>query len=286
MESAGPKGKDAGLGYRALLVDIDGTLLGDGDELTDRTRTTLARVRERGLLVFLATGRSIHGALKIHQELQLDTPLICYNGLVIFEPRTGEWLRHHRIPDELVPELIEVARRYASFFFLFHQDKKFSLPFGSSVHRKMAETLKNVETVELEDLPQKEVTKLNLYCDPQGSEAVRGFLSRASETVQVDVFPLSAIAAFKSLDLMYLDVQPVHDGKAQALGFLRERYGIPPSAVIAFGDQVNDKPMLLSAGLGVAVANAPPSLKRIATLVIDSNRKDGVAKFLDVLYPC
>lgn len=278
-------GRDAGLGYRALLVDIDGTLLTEKDEISPRTRRAVERVVGRGIKVFLATGRSIHGACKVHEDLGLDTPLICYNGLVIYDRVSGKWLRHRKLPDDLMPELLDVARRHAVFYFVFHQDKKFSPPFVNSVHAKMAETLKNVQQVAADRVPSSEVTKINLYCQPAGAERVRELLGRWSGDVQVDSFPLSAIPAFKKLDLLYLDVQPLHDGKAQALDFLAERYAIPAAAVIAFGDQVNDRPMLQRAGLGVSMGNAPPSLKKDAVLVVESNREDGVARFLDLLYP-
>lgn len=279
------KGRDAGFGYRALLVDIDGTLLDEKDELTPRTAAAIRRVRERGLRVFLATGRSIHGAKKTHQELGLDTPLVCYNGLVIYDPKTDRWLRHHKLPDSLVPQLLQLAHQRSAFFFVFHKDKKFTLPIKDKVHAKMAETLRNVEQVEPKDMPMADVTKVNVYCDPGPAKQVRELLKQAADQVQVDVFPLSAIAAFKSLSLLYLDVQPLHDGKAQALAFLHQEYGIPPSAVIAFGDQVNDRPMIQRAGLGVCMGNAPPSLKRDAVLVIRSNREEGLARFVDMLYP-
>lgn len=279
------QGRDAGLGYRALLIDIDGTLLGEGDELTPRTRRAIDRVVARGIRVFLATGRSIHGALKVHEDLGLTSPLICYNGLVVYEPATGEWLHHHKLPDELVPELLDLARQKANFYFVFHDDRKYSAPYVNKVHEKMASTLKNVEQVPADKIPAADVTKINLYCKPGAAEEVKAFLGKWAEHVQVDVFPLSAIPAFRKLDLQYLDIQPLHDGKAQALDFLARTYGIPASAVIAFGDQVNDRPMLKKAGLGVSMGNAPPTLKKDAVLVIEKNTDDGVARFLDLLYP-
>lgn len=276
--------REAGFGYRAFLIDIDGTLLDGHDQITDRTRAAIDRARAKGIRVFLATGRSIHGARKVHEDLGLDTPLVCYNGLVIFEPSTEDWLYHRKVPDELVPELLQVADQRAAFYFLFHNDRKYTLHFTSKVHEKMAKTLKNVEQVKRARMPTRDVTKINFYADPAGADEVRAVLKKAAAHLQVDVFPLSAIPAFRKLDLMYLDVQPVHDGKAQALDYLQAEYGIPPAAVVAFGDQVNDRPMLRKAGLGVAMGNAPDTLKRDAVMVTGKNTQDGLAVFIETMF--
>lgn len=277
-------GAAAGLGYRALLLDIDGTLLDARDRISEATHAIARRLRKAGLKIYLATGRSIEGARRVHAELDLDTPLICYNGLVVFDPLEDEWLYHRRLEDESIVPILQLARTRSRFFFLFHKDKKFTLPIETPEHRAMAEILKNVVEVPGAKLPQKDVTKINLYCPSASVDATVQDLAKLDSRLRMDRFPLSSIPAFAKLDLTYLDVQPKNDGKAQALRYLEEFEGIPAGAVIAFGDQVNDRPMLRGAGLGVAVANAPRSIRQEADLVVDTNTKDGVAKFLEVLF--
>jgi hydroxymethylpyrimidine pyrophosphatase-like HAD family hydrolase len=51
--------------------------------------------------------------------------------------------------------------------------------------------------------------------------------------------------------------------------------------VVAVGDQQNDVPMLLHAGLAVAMGNAIPAARDVADLVIGDHREDGLAKWLD-----
>ena len=55
--------------------------------------------------------------------------------------------------------------------------------------------------------------------------------------------------------------------------------------VVAFGDQLTDAGMLAWAGLGVAVANAHPSVLAAADEVTASNDDDGVAVVLERLMP-
>jgi hydroxymethylpyrimidine pyrophosphatase-like HAD family hydrolase len=69
--------------------------------------------------------------------------------------------------------------------------------------------------------------------------------------------------------------------KAFALEELATERGIPPEAVVAFGDMPNDLPMLTWAGHGVAVANAHPDVLEVAHEVTASNDDDGVAIVLE-----
>jgi hypothetical protein len=71
--------------------------------------------------------------------------------------------------------------------------------------------------------------------------------------------------------------------KGLALTYLCDRYGIATAETIAFGDMLNDIPLLLAAGHRVAVANAHADVLAIAHEVTASNNEDGVAMVLERL---
>jgi hydroxymethylpyrimidine pyrophosphatase-like HAD family hydrolase len=71
--------------------------------------------------------------------------------------------------------------------------------------------------------------------------------------------------------------------KWSAVSHVAELWGIPPSQICAVGDDVNDRPMIAGAGLGVAMAHAPESVRAVADLVLDDTRADSLAAFLDTL---
>ena len=50
--------------------------------------------------------------------------------------------------------------------------------------------------------------------------------------------------------------------------------------IVAFGDNVNDLPMMREADLAVAVENALPEVKEAADIVIGPNTDDSVALFI------
>lgn len=60
-----------------------------------------------------------------------------------------------------------------------------------------------------------------------------------------------------------------------------KEFNISKSEIIAFGDDINDKEMLLNVGLGVAMSNSVDEIKIIADYFCDTNDNDGVAKRLD-----
>lgn len=72
--------------------------------------------------------------------------------------------------------------------------------------------------------------------------------------------------------------------KASALKQLVNEWGIPLEKVVAFGDEVNDIDMLKAAGLGIAMGNADPEVKRYADCVTLSNDEDGVAVKIEELF--
>ena len=69
--------------------------------------------------------------------------------------------------------------------------------------------------------------------------------------------------------------------KGIALATVAKRLGVERDQVIAIGDEENDVPMLQWAGLGLAMGNAPDSVKRMAHAVIPSVDEDGVAWAID-----
>jgi hydroxymethylpyrimidine pyrophosphatase-like HAD family hydrolase len=69
--------------------------------------------------------------------------------------------------------------------------------------------------------------------------------------------------------------------KAAALAALAARYGLTMAEVVAVGDGHNDVEMLEEAGLGVAMGQAPPEVRRRAALTIGDHLDEGLAAFIE-----
>ncbi|MBW8741586.1 MAG: HAD hydrolase family protein, partial [Acidobacteria bacterium] len=91
----------------AIACDLDRTLIAEDAVLRPRTRDAIARVRATGAHVVLVTGRMFQAVRPYALEAGIDDPVICYQGAVVADPRTGTWLRHVPIALPLAREAIE-----------------------------------------------------------------------------------------------------------------------------------------------------------------------------------
>jgi len=83
---------------------------------------------------------------------------------------------------------------------------------------------------------------------------------------------------------IYLEVMNKKASKTNAVKFIIERYHIAQEETIAIGDNFNDKEMIQFAGKGVAMGNAPDEIKAVANYITDTNNNDGVSKALNKIF--
>src|SRR5262245_13605912 len=95
--------------YDALVLDIDGTLLDDSDQLSQRTAAAIARARQRGVTVMLATGRSHHGVREVAKRLELDMPSVVFNGAALYSLSEDRLIHSYTVPEPMVTKLIAHA---------------------------------------------------------------------------------------------------------------------------------------------------------------------------------
>ncbi|MCA9895297.1 MAG: HAD-IIB family hydrolase, partial [Anaerolineae bacterium] len=92
---------------KLIVTDIDGTLLNDDHSMSDRNREALRKAIDSGIPVVLATGKTRASNESVIAALNLNTPGIYVQGLIIFNP--DGTVRHQQT---LAPEM---ARRVITF---------------------------------------------------------------------------------------------------------------------------------------------------------------------------
>jgi len=82
--------------------------------LRPRTRAAIATARDAGIHVVIVTGRMFRSVLPYVREAGLTDLVVCYQGAVVADPATGEFLRHVPIERDVALEAIAAVEPAAS----------------------------------------------------------------------------------------------------------------------------------------------------------------------------
>jgi Cof subfamily protein (haloacid dehalogenase superfamily) len=259
---------------RAVAMDMDRTILPSSLDLSPATLRAVAAVRRAGIEPIIATGRMFASARPYALQLGVTAPLICYQGALVADPGTGEWLLHRPIDVPIALEVIAAVRREG-----FHQnvyvDDRLCVETPSPEARTYAEhaRLEMVVVGNFDTWLHRPTTKIVVVGEPAPLDDLEARLrSRFDDRLFIA----------KSLPF-FLEIASPGVSKGAALRFVCDRLGIDPAATIAFGDGANDLELLDTAGLGVAMADADPALLEIADWTVPPVAQDGVASFLELL---
>jgi Cof subfamily protein (haloacid dehalogenase superfamily) len=259
---------------RAVAMDLDRTILADTLEFSPATISAVRRLQGAGVEAIVATGRMFASARPYALQLGVTAPIICYQGALVADPRTGEWLLHRPMDVALAHEVIEAVDAAGFHMNVYVDDRLY-------VEDLNEEAITYADHARLEAHP---VGDLRAWLDRPTTKIVVVGEAEALDRLQDRLRARFDGRAFiaKSLPI-FLELALPGVSKGSALEFVCGRLGIDPATVVAFGDGANDVELLEVAGLGVAVADADAALGPIAGWTVPSVEDDGVAGFLDAL---
>lgn len=261
--------------FRAIALDLDGTLTNHDKVVTPRTRQALLKAQEQGAIIILASGRPTYGIVPVAECLELEKRggyILSYNGGNIVNAKTGEKLFSQFLPDAVIPILYKYARehRYALLGYAGNEIIT-EMPDDPYVKEESRINKMNIRKVDnLLDALEPHPTKLLMTGDPTD-------MLKAEEKL-VEILG-EKMDIFRSAPF-FLELVPKGIDKAQSLLRLLSKINLTPADLMAFGDGYNDLSMLKLAGVGVAMANAAPEVRADADYVTLSNEEDGVAEAL------
>jgi len=264
------------LDYCLIALDLDDTLLGEDQSISERNRLALKKARQKGVHVTIATGRMFRSCLPYARELGLsDIPVIVYHGALIRTLQQEEPLYYRPLEKDLALEVINDCQEKGYHVNLYLEDR-----ICVKEHNVYTRYYKTISSVEME--PVGELTGYLKQCRQKPAKLTvinwDGWLDDLQQYLQQKYG--SRLKVMGSLP-NFLEITHPEATKGQALEFLSSKLGISREQVIAFGDSYNDIDMLEYAGLGVAVGNARPEVKEVADLVTLSHGEDGVAEVIE-----
>nr|WP_275585891.1 Cof-type HAD-IIB family hydrolase [Geodermatophilus sabuli] len=259
-----------------IVSDMDGTLLRRDDTVSDSTLAELARWRDDGVPLVLATGRPPRWMVRIREVLGHGTA-VCCNGAVLLDLEDFQIVDEDRLPPEVLREVTTELRRQ-------QPDTWFAVEYGLEFrHEPVYQPRWDVDApgvavATLEEMVAAPVAKLL---------ARHEHLPRDEFVALVeDVVGDRATVTCSSSDAL-AEISALGVTKATGLAKVAARHGVGPEDVVVFGDMPNDIAAFdwvrEGGGRAVAMAHAHPDLLAAATDVTGTNDEDGVAAFLAAL---
>ena len=259
---------------RAVAMDLDRTILGPSLELTERLVSGVEAVRATGIEPIIATGRMLRSSLPYATRLGITAPVVCYQGALVADPVTGEWLFHDPLPVPIARDVIRLVEAEGHHINVYVDDQLYVGALNEeALEYARHSRLEPIVVDDLADWLEQPTTKLVVVGEPAALDELAG---RLRTTYGSTLFIVKSLPHF-------LEIAQPGVSKGSGLHYVCERLGIPHGEVIGFGDGANDVELLEEAGWGVAVADSDPSLLAIADQVVPSVLEDGVAEFLHAL---
>lgn len=256
---------------RLVAIDLDGTLLNSRKELHPQTVQAVEAVKQSGIMVTLATGRTFGSTAPFAKLLGIDIPIITNNGAYIAAVANNQVVEKKTMLMEQAKTMISQLEQAGYYIKVYIDDHLYVQQATEETHdfsRRFG-------------VPFTAVGKLNL-AKMKANPLKVAVIDRSERIKEVwrmlepwkDHFCISRDGE------QGIEITEKTANKGAALATLCRLLHISMNDVMAIGNEGNDVSMVRNAGIGVAMGNAYEELKQLAAIVTKTNDELGVAYVL------
>ena len=266
---------------KLIGIDVDGTLLNSRGQLPSDNLSAIEDAAARGIHIAIATGRSFFFALPAVVDLPDPLTLVVHNG-AIARQRDGTTLMRRLMDRHVALDVLAAAdewRDAAVVIFdrplagqMVYDRLDWSHPNRARFRERNQEIIEQVAA--LEDAITEDPIQVAFNGDVRSMRALTRELSAHPACASLAV----SVTEYEHRDFSLVDVCAPATTKGTGLAALAAQLGIPPTQVMAVGDNFNDRDMLEWAGVGVVMANAPPEMLAAGFEQTTSNDDAGLAR--------
>lgn len=267
------------------ISDLDGTLLNRDAELSEYTTRHLNRLIENGVNFSVATARTAATCERILKEVNLSTPIILMNGVLVYDICRKTYIKKEPLTQDKVKIIISAIHQTGVDGLLYTLKEQTLVTYYERISTPAMRTFIDervqkygkpfYQTGNFENIDSNVIyftfidTSENIHKLYDAIKDIRGLRIEKYQDIYSDE------------DLWYMEIFADTASKYNAVKFLRDTYGY--NKIIAFGDNLNDLPMFEASDICYAVANAKGPVKSVANEVIESNINDSVIKQIEKL---
>ena len=254
-----------------VVTDIDGTILKKDFTVSNNVINTIKELTKKDIKVVLATGRMYCAALKIAKILDINTPLICYQGALIKNScEDNKTLYVDPVKPNLALEILEVLKNKNIHTNLYLNDNLFCENDNEIIKDYTNKRLIPYSIVDnLLDLDLNNQVNKILAIDPD-AKLIEKLTNELQKQYKNSLYIVRSTKNF-------CEISSKNSNKGKAVKFLSNLFNIKKDEILAIGDEDNDIDLLKSAKIKIAMGNASEKLKQEANFITKSIEEDGFA---------
>lgn len=254
---------------KALLLDIDNTLLGPEGQLSLATKGAIALAQNSGLKIILATARGYRSTRPIHSELELTCPVVCHMGAMVYDYELQKPLMTWPLPTQLAQRLASLASQqgvrisaYVDEEVWFNESPDQPLRDDWIIKEDLVSALEGQSVLEMVVVGETAVASMMeaIRQEPWAGQISLGKLQEAGKT--------------------WLFINRAGITKVSALDWLLPHLGLDWDDCAACGDGTADLEMIQRARWGLAAPLAHPSVKAAAHAPFALDQNEPIASLV------
>jgi len=261
--------------YKLIALDMDGSLLNGENKISTANFNAIQKARENGVKVVLASGRPLVGFKRYLEELNLISEneyAVAFNGALVQSSEGTEIISKTTLTVDDYKYLYELSKELKVNIHVLTESKVITPKDNEYTRREAKLNQIPIEILAVEDVDASTtIVKVMFIGEPQ-------LITEIIENMPDEISSKYAIVRSSPF---YLEFLHKSVNKGAGIAALAEKLNIKQEEVICIGDAGNDIHMIKYAGLGVAMGNAFPEVKKIANFITKTNEQDGVAYIID-----
>lgn len=255
-----------------VFIDLDGTLLNSSHVLTERTKQAIIKLSTQKRII-LSSARPLCSVLHFANMLQLTSLVSALNGAVVADTN---YKIHDRalIESQLLTLILDQIINMDGVSINIYSGEDWLVPKIDHRIQKEINIIGFQPSVIDKQLTYgcAQAEKLLLMCDYASEQDIVKLLAQYAPYVSMTFSKPG-----------YFEITAKRASKINSAAFIANHYNLSLKQCIAIGDGEADLDMLVGCGAGIAMDNAIPALKNIASTIIKTNDEDGVAIFLETI---
>lgn len=268
---------------KALIFDLDGTLLNDEHDINHKTIDAIEKAKEHGYKIMIATGRSYQQSLTEIKMIGATDYCVLCNGALIYDVKNNKMIENSQpLTKDVINHFLSMVKKYESGFMIYSlvdnyfyyacKEAKLSLePFLFNAINLSNLRIDIIERLLL-NIPVFSISQFSNLINEQ--EYIKSFQDYKDMKKKCNMS-----SAYKG----FVDIYGYDVSKWSGFCKVNEWLNLDLENTYYFGDSLNDFEIMSNLKKTVAMGNANKKIKEIAKFTIGDNNSDAIANFIENL---